>query len=58
MLSTLSEQTTAEKSGAKVARDIQELRARGAKEELRIAISQNELAKLQAGGKDAAGPGE
>ncbi len=45
----LGEQTTAEKSGSKAAGDIRALRKRMREEELVIAGTQNELAKLQVG---------
>jgi hypothetical protein len=51
MLRTLSEQTTAEKSSSKTAADIKALQQAALAEELRIAGVQNELAKLQVGGR-------
>lgn len=47
MLVTLSEQTAAEKSTSKTARDIMELRKKVREEELVTVETQNELAKLQ-----------
>ena len=47
MLHTLSEQTTAEKSTVKTIHDIEEVQQQSLQEELRIAQTQNELAKLQ-----------
>lgn len=46
----LGEQTTAEKSGSKAAGDVRALRKRMREEELAIAGTQNELAKLQVRG--------
>jgi len=47
MLVALSDQTTAEKSTSKTAKDIQELRKKVREEEVHVAETQNELAKLQ-----------